>query len=73
MNWIEAKKGNEEPKEGEIVIVWITDIEEPAACRATFDKDGWVIYDELVSVDRWDDSREGRISHWLRLPPLPKK
>jgi len=68
MEWISVK--DKLPKEGEIVVAWLSDIDEPACVRFKIDEYGplWV---ELIEIDRFDFSRESKVSHWLSLPQTP--
>lgn len=69
MKWISVKNP-ERPKINQIVVVWLSHLNEPACARYTIDEIGdyWI---ELVEVDRYN-KRDGYVSHWMPLPEPPK-
>lgn len=69
MKWINVKEKS--PKEGEIIVAWLSKKKEPACVR--FERDNFgPKYIELVEVDRFH-LREDIITHWLPLPQFPEK
>ena len=67
--WIRATVDNPSPMEGEIVLAWLGDKKEPGCMQVRYDKEGWPIYYDLIAVDIMDTSREGKITHWMRIKP----
>lgn len=68
MEWIGVK--DRSPKNGEIVVAWLSEIKEPACVRYTIDDQG-PLWEELVKIDIYTD-REDIITHWMQLPEQPK-
>lgn len=69
MKWIDIKE--EEPKEGQIIVVWLAEQKEPACVRVEKDSEGYNLFIELVPVDRYCD-REDVVTHWMPLEPFPE-
>lgn len=65
--WYQATKDNPKPDDGEIIIGWLKNADEPCALRAKHEMNSdYIDYQELVPVDIFFN-REDIVTHWMRI------